>query len=331
MGDASTTAGPAGTGASGGRHAGAPPGGAHCLHRALVYEDDAHYVRAVGRFVREGVRDGERVLVAAPAGRLAVVAEDLGADARSVDLLDTAAAERRSGDVFALLGAYAAAGRSRVVAETATADRRPDELREILRHEAALNVVLADADVAVLCPYDGRVVGEAVADALHRTHPEVVRDGHVVRGRGFRNPREFVESAVAGEPPPDGPVLELRSVRDVAGARRAVRAVAAAAGVAPSAVDDLGVAAGEVAANAVVHGGGDARLWCGVRDGVVVCTVRDAGRGPQDPLAGYLPPGGGAAEGRGLWLARRLCDSVEVAAGPAGTEVTLRRAAAPPR
>ena len=38
---------------------------------------------------------------------------------------------------------------------------------------------------------------------------------------------------------------------------------------------------------------------------------------------GYLPPGDGAAQGRGLWVARQLCDSLEIATDATGTHVRL--------
>jgi anti-sigma regulatory factor (Ser/Thr protein kinase) len=323
-----TGTGVTGEGRAAGDTAAHPPGGAHggrLLHRALVYDDVEHYLRAVGRFVREGLREGDRVLVAAPGARLPAVRDDLGDDAGRVGLLDTAAL--RPADIFAALAGHVTAGpgRARAVLESGLRARRADEVREILRHEAAVNVVLAGADVTVLCPYDRRDLAGPAAQGVRHTHPEVVSDGRLSAGADFRHPREYA-AAAPGDGPPRTPALHLHAVGDVAAARRHVRATATAAGMDPHDADDLAAAVGEVAANAVVHGGGRGTLWCGRERGVVVCVVHDGGAGPEDPLAGYLVPGDEAAEGRGLWLARRLCDSVEVTAGPDGTRVTLRTA-----
>lgn len=92
-----------------------------------------------------------------------------------------------------------------------------------------------------------------------------------------------------------------------------------------------GRAAGELAANSCLHGGGGgtARLWS--EDGQVVCEVRDAGT-IVDPLAGrrpaYLSPHGG----RGILLVNHLADLVRVHTGPDGTaiRVYLRKRAGRP-
>jgi anti-sigma regulatory factor (Ser/Thr protein kinase) len=57
----------------------------------------------------------------------------------------------------------------------------------------------------------------------------------------------------------------------------------------------------------------------------MVCEVSDTGAGLRDPLAGHLPAGRSTARGRGLWLARQLCDLLEVHSDPAGTTVRLHR------
>jgi anti-sigma regulatory factor (Ser/Thr protein kinase) len=69
------------------------------------------------------------------------------------------------------------------------------------------------------------------------------------------------------------------------------------------------------------------RLWA--RSGQFVCTVTDHGDGVTDPFAGYIWPGSREhipTRGVGLWLARRLCDRVDVFDGPTapgGTTVRL--------
>jgi anti-sigma regulatory factor (Ser/Thr protein kinase) len=42
-----------------------------------------------------------------------------------------------------------------------------------------------------------------------------------------------------------------------------------------------------------------------------------------DPLAGYMPPGDRPEGGMGLWLARQLCDRVEVLATDDPTVVRM--------
>ncbi len=73
-----------------------------------------------------------------------------------------------------------------------------------------------------------------------------------------------------------------------------------------------------------MHGGGDAvmRVWA-ERD-CFCCEVADHGGGMDDPLAGLLAPPVTQPSGRGLWLARQLCDLVELRTGAAGTTVRLQ-------
>jgi anti-sigma regulatory factor (Ser/Thr protein kinase) len=56
-----------------------------------------------------------------------------------------------------------------------------------------------------------------------------------------------------------------------------------------------------------------------------VCTVTDRGRLFDDPLAGYVPAHGLdlGRGGMGLWLARKLWDTVDLVAGEQGLTVRL--------
>lgn len=75
--------------------------------------------------------------------------------------------------------------------------------------------------------------------------------------------------------------------------------------------------------NALTHGQGKGavRVW-NERD-ELVCEVEDHGPGMADPDAGLLQPDPGIPRGRGLWIARQLCEHVEVETATAGTRVRL--------
>lgn len=111
---------------------------------------------------------------------------------------------------------------------------------------------------------------------------------------------------------------DLRRLRAVVAAR------ATAAGLPPARARDLVLAAHEVAANAHLHGGGSATLTTWTADGCFLCEVADRGDGIADPQAGTVPPPPTQVGGRGLWLARQLCDQVQVRTGAGGTVVRLR-------
>lgn len=84
----------------------------------------------------------------------------------------------------------------------------------------------------------------------------------------------------------------------------------------------LSVAAAEVLTNAILYGGGEARLSIWAEGGRIICQVEDAGRGIEDPLVGYRPPGGRTG-GRGLWLARQMVDLLEILPSARGATVRL--------
>ncbi|MDQ7904435.1 ATP-binding protein [Phytohabitans sp. ZYX-F-186] len=104
--------------------------------------------------------------------------------------------------------------------------------------------------------------------------------------------------------------------------RAALAAHADHLGATPEQVERLLIVGGELATNAIRHGGGTGRLrlW---RDGDLLrCRISDQGPGMPDPAAGSRPPEPTALGGRGLWIVRRLSEDVVVETGPDGTTVT---------
>jgi len=111
---------------------------------------------------------------------------------------------------------------------------------------------------------------------------------------------------------------------DLAATRHAVARRAAVAGLSGQRLDDFVLAVNEIITNAVRHadGGGRLRLWA--VDGRLLCEVTDAGGGIPAGLADAEPPSIALAPGgRGLWIARQLCDELTVATGAGGTSVRL--------
>jgi anti-sigma regulatory factor (Ser/Thr protein kinase) len=104
--------------------------------------------------------------------------------------------------------------------------------------------------------------------------------------------------------------------------RAALAAHADDLGASREQVERLLIVGGELATNAIRHGGGSGRLrlW---RDGAVLrCQISDNGPGMADPAAGSHQPEPTALGGRGLWIVRRLCSDLVVETGSAGTTVT---------
>jgi anti-sigma regulatory factor (Ser/Thr protein kinase) len=114
---------------------------------------------------------------------------------------------------------------------------------------------------------------------------------------------------------------DLHDVRSLVATR------AVAGGLGPSRVSDLVVAASELAANSILHGGGHglATVWDG--PGGVFVEVADGGT-ITDPNVGRQRPDPTAEHGRGLYIANQLCDEVAIDSGPTGTRIRLRMATA---
>ena len=110
---------------------------------------------------------------------------------------------------------------------------------------------------------------------------------------------------------------------DLHDVRSLVAIGAAAGGLEPRRVSDLVVAASELAANSILHGGGRglATVW---EDGAsVFVEVADAGT-IVDPTVGQVRPEPSAEYGRGLYIANQLCDQVAIDSTKIGTRIRLR-------
>jgi len=83
------------------------------------------------------------------------------------------------------------------------------------------------------------------------------------------------------------------------------------------------VAINEVTTNAVRHGGGKGRMYLWRDDHSLYCRVVDEGPGIPPDRLGHRRPAPDTLGGRGLWLARQGCDTLDVETGDHGSVVTL--------
>lgn len=313
------------------------PGSAAPAHRHVhvgaVVDSQAGVVAALVPFVEEGLRAGDLTVLSCPHDTVGEVLGVLGEPARSLEADHRLSCVGvRPPDTLVLIRKYtdragrSGSGRLRIAAHVLPSDE-PMDWREGERYEAAANVVLAESPVSALCVYDRSAVEPSVIASVERTHPLMLTGGSAVPSGGYLDPRTFVRRfPLPREPVESGlPIFAVDDARTLPELRHALGAVLAEHVADEEQRGDLHLALSEVAANAFRHGVRpvSARVWAD--SSRMVCTVTDRGRVFDDPIAGYVPAHGPdlGRGGMGLWLARKLWDSVDLVAGEHGLTVRL--------
>jgi anti-sigma regulatory factor (Ser/Thr protein kinase) len=290
-----------------------------------MYGSRDEYVAGVLSFLETGASAGEPMLVAVPAGNRAAL--QAAADGRVPDVrfVDMAGIGRNPGRIMPAIRAFVdqhGGRRVRFVGEPVWPGRTAAETVEGTRHEALINLALADLPVTILCPYDAAgLPAEVLADAAS-THPEVVAGGACQASGAYAEPASSPIVHDLALPDPGGLVRTLAPTASLAALRRFARQEAEAAGVGAGRAADLVLAVNEVAANALRHAGEPPALRAWREPGGVVVELADPGH-IADLLAGRRDPTPLSAGGRGLWLVNQLCDLVQVRSSERGTRVRL--------
>ncbi|MCW2677638.1 MAG: putative anti-sigma regulatory factor, serine/threonine protein kinase [Modestobacter sp.] len=303
-------------------------------HRALVADSDADLVAAVERFVGDGMAAGEPVVVACTEGTAALLRAVLGDQ--------PATRWAQWSDVFGSGAAAAVTAVRRLAARHRTeagslvrvvleplAGPDPETWREWQRFEAVLDHEVAKEPVLALCVTDTRRVLPPLVATARATHPVLMAADGEHHNPDHVDPERYLQSLpIPLEPLEETePLVQVEAVRDLRGLRRQLAARVAGALLAPgseTALEDFLLAVDEMTTNALRHGRPPVslRLWAGADR--LVCTITDRGAGFEDPFIGYGPAHGEdlSLGGMGLWLARQLCDHVDIT--PDGTGVHVR-------
>jgi anti-sigma regulatory factor (Ser/Thr protein kinase) len=299
-------------------------------HLALIYRGRDEFVDCVTTYVRQGLAADESVFVMASRPKIEGLRDALGDDARSVEFADAEVGyQPQVRATLECLGyvEQQKGRRSRLVAEQVLGRRTPVEVEDYLRMESAANVVYQPYPVEILCPYDSSALRPELVEACRRTHAELLDEGGVRASARFVAPDRFIrDSTTVPAAPASARSMTCHSAADLPAARRFVQGELRRVGLTEPVADDVVLAVSELLSNALSHGRPPVRLSTYAEDlaggnPVLACHVDDAGRAPVDPLAGYAPPRGLGVHGRGLWMARQLCDSVQVGADHTGTHV----------
>ena len=301
-------------------------------HEALFYAGDQGFVDGVAPFVREGVAQGEAVLVVVPGRKIELLRNTLNGEAEQVlfaDMAEVGANPARLIPAWQDFVERNAGRRLRGVGEPISSDRGREELVECQRHEQLLNVAFATSPAwRLLCPYDTDALEPAVIDEALRSHPVVFEEGRARPSEAYLG---LDESGLPfGLPlldPPAGAEPFAFDVDSLVECRRRVYWQGTRAGLGVARTNDLVLAVNEIISNSVRHGGGTGVLRIWQDNEMLVCEVRDGGR-IDDPLAARRRPGPDQTGGRGLWMANQLCDLVQLRSPAEGNivRVSMRRA-----
>jgi anti-sigma regulatory factor (Ser/Thr protein kinase) len=303
------------------------------LHDALFYSSDDELLAAAVPFLRAGLDLGELAMVICKPRNAALLADGLNGDPRLRLLPHAEVYQARTPAVILayrrVMEREQAAGTSRIrlVGEVDFANQ-PTNWAEWSRYEAVCNVALAPYRLWGRCLYDTRRLSSEVLAAAELTHPYVVTASSRASNPRYVDPADFLRRSTATGPDPleaTQPTLEIAELIDLALLRHDIRTALAGSSLPAEAADDLVLAISELVTNAVLHGRPPVRVRLWSTSNRQLCTITDQGPGFNDPFAGYLPAGGRylAHGGRGLWLARQLCDQLDTYHTPEGFTVRL--------
>ena len=297
-------------------------------HAVLPYRGPAELEAAACQFAEDAGRAGAALFIACDSPSLRRIRDRLSGIGEHVTWTDSAGAGDNPGRMIHAISRFATKHPGRpvwCVQEAAWPSRSDEELWEVIRYEALMNLALDTEGVRVLCPYY-RGLPPGVISCAQATHPLTAADGRWVPSPDYQDSRG--QPAVPSRcevplPPPPGDARVIPFWDNLAGVRSVVSADARAAGLPARRASDLVLAIGELIANTRAHTSGPGSLAVWATPDQVICQVRDGGH-IVDPLAGQLRPGpahdGG---GRGLWVVHQLCDLVQVRSAPAGTTIRV--------
>jgi anti-sigma regulatory factor (Ser/Thr protein kinase) len=291
-------------------------------HVAFFYRDPAEHRAQMLRFARAGLAQGEPLFIAVPAAR--ALGDQLALEPGEFVCSDITDAGRNPARIIPELRAFIDkhdGQRVRVIGEPIWPGRSPAEIREVIRHEALVNLAFSEVRATVMCAFDVTGLAPAAISGVRRTHPEHLGGGRLAAVPDQAPVWQIPPDCDRPLPPPPPGAETLDYETDLAPVRRLVEAHALRTRLAPERAADLVLAASEIAANTLGHtaSGGTFHVWHDEEE--ILCQVDDQGW-ITDPLAGRVrrPPG---SRGQGLFLVNHVCDLVELRTSQGGSTVRM--------
>jgi AcrR family transcriptional regulator len=291
------------------------------IHEALVYSSDEEFLERVVPFLHDGLAAGDPTSIVLTPSNSALLREALGQNAHRVSFADASETYRRPAAAFAAYRRHLEKELSRSEVELVRvigeipSGLTSEEYVEWMRYESMFNRGFAGYPLWVVCGYDTRARPEQIVDDALHTHPIVSIHGNRETNASYIETDEFAERPVTrkeervdgGGDPLSG--LTLTKERDLDQLGRLVAGAARAAGLAPSIVDDVTLAAGELARDALRLAGREANVE----------VHRDGAQWHCD-VTGHFQTAPGEL---GLSIARLISERVEVAPRPGAQTVRM--------
>jgi anti-sigma regulatory factor (Ser/Thr protein kinase) len=299
------------------------------VHQGFIYMSLDDLVATLAPFTRAGLQRGDRVFAVISRAGCAALREELGDDARHVELHDTERWKPRPFDrllaVRRMVDGLPPGATLRAIGEPVW-NGSPAVQREWARYESVINVSLARASLRFVCLYDGARLADELLEHGRRTHSELLEGGAVCPCSSFVPPELYVPALGGDFDDTPAGALDVPFDGDQHAFRAKLATHASEEGLEPGRIDQLVLAANEVATNAVVHGERPLRAQVWTDAGEIVCEIADAGPGIADPFAGWRVPDPAIPGGWGLPMTRQLCDALEISSNGGGTRVRLHMA-----
>ena len=283
-------------------------------HDAFIYDSDGGYLEVLTPLLASAQAAGDVVLAVVPHHNAALLRSVLD-DGSTTQFIEAESWYRNPVDAIAqyqaVLESVPAGVRALVIGEVQFGTTAA-EWASWTEYEIALNTVFDEHNVRVICPYDVRVLPASVVEDARRTHPYLLTATDAGASADYLDaPTMFSRLLATVEIPASDPDLACAVDGDLRIIRRLFAGVAAPTNLAVDRIEELTLAFSEVVTNAVVHGGGAARVRVWATPVELICVVDDDGDGCDDVLLGFTRPPVGSEGGFGTWLARRFFDRVE--------------------
>lgn len=295
-------------------------------HAMVAYGSERELSSLVRPFVEFGVANEEPVVCVASTASATVLARAAGDRESAIRFVAPADWYRSPNhtldEMCALVGDHQ---RVRVIGEPPARARWWLEAQEWQRVDSLSNAVAADLPITTVCLYDTRRVAMTTIQQALRTHPHVLTSNGSQRSDGYIDPADFAAECNRHELVAPASSLQhtITSPGELGASRDKLREAATGYGVAEHRASDLAMAVSEIVTNALEHGGGVAKQRVWSEEHGLICEIFDPGGGFDDPFAGYRQPSARNSRGRGLHMARQLCDLMRISPTAAGTTVWL--------